>query len=295
MATTLAEAIRALHKHAENDSALADTIRLLAAEADGPDEPFADPSRAVRDAARRVSEKLQRRADLQNRTFDTAEVIELIESIQDRKGVDRRRRRGALLGWRVGRRTLHPEWQFDRHRGDTRLGLDRVLAALSEEPSRRVAVGTLCHTASPVRSTLRPLPRPLLSLAGRRSPPGNASQLAPSRRPTATCGSSGSAGCPCRSTSPTKPTSTRAESTTAPVLAGLLATEVRTPTSSWTHCGRLVDALYDWWSGQPPPIVYRARTTPVGRSIACTLAQPKPKSMVSVGGETPRRCTSTWY
>ena len=35
-------------------------------------------------------------------------------------------------------------------------------------------------------------------------------------------------------------------------------------------CGRLVDALYDWWSGQPPPIVYRARTTPVGRSIAFT-------------------------
>jgi hypothetical protein len=37
-------------------------------------------------------------------------------------------------------------------------------------------------------------------------------------------------------------------------------------------CGRLIDALYDWWSGQPPPIVYRARTTPVGRSIAFTSA-----------------------
>lgn len=35
-------------------------------------------------------------------------------------------------------------------------------------------------------------------------------------------------------------------------------------------CGRLIDALYDWWSGRPPPIVYRARTTPVGRSIAFT-------------------------
>ena len=37
-------------------------------------------------------------------------------------------------------------------------------------------------------------------------------------------------------------------------------------------CARLSDALYDWWSGQPPPIVYRARTTPVGRSIAFTSA-----------------------
>ena len=37
-------------------------------------------------------------------------------------------------------------------------------------------------------------------------------------------------------------------------------------------CGRLTDALYDWWSGRPPPIVHRARTTPVGRSIAFTSA-----------------------
>lgn len=134
MATTLAEAIRALHKHAENDSTLADTIRLLATQADGPDEPFTDPSRAVRDAARRVNERRQRerRTAFQNRTLDTAEVIELIESIQDRKGVERRRQRGSLLGWRAGRRTLHPEWQFDRRRGDTRQGLDRVLKAPAE-------------------------------------------------------------------------------------------------------------------------------------------------------------------
>jgi len=37
-------------------------------------------------------------------------------------------------------------------------------------------------------------------------------------------------------------------------------------------CGRLVDALYDWWNGRPPPIVYRARTTPVGRSIVFARA-----------------------
>ena len=148
MATTLAEAIRALHKHAENDSALAETIQLLAAEADGPDDPFADPSLAVRDAARLVNERRQRerRAALLHRTIDTAEVIEVIESIHDRKGVDRRRRRGYLLGWRAGRRTLHPDWQFDRRRGDTRQELGRVLAALGEVAPDPLVADTLMTT-----------------------------------------------------------------------------------------------------------------------------------------------------
>ena len=134
MATTLAEAIRVLRKNAEKDAALAETIRLLAEDGDGPDEPFADPGPAVRSVARLVNERRQgeNRAALLNRAIDTAGVIELIESIQDRKGVDRRRRRGTLMGWRAGRRTLHPEWQFDRRRGDTRPGLERVLAAFRE-------------------------------------------------------------------------------------------------------------------------------------------------------------------
>lgn len=34
-------------------------------------------------------------------------------------------------------------------------------------------------------------------------------------------------------------------------------------------CGRLADALYDWWDQRPPPIVYRTRTMPArGRSLA---------------------------
>ncbi len=34
-------------------------------------------------------------------------------------------------------------------------------------------------------------------------------------------------------------------------------------------CGRLADAVYDWWNGHPPPLVYRTRTAPgQGRSIA---------------------------
>jgi hypothetical protein len=34
-------------------------------------------------------------------------------------------------------------------------------------------------------------------------------------------------------------------------------------------CGALADAVFDWWKGHPPPLVYRSRTMPtVGRSIA---------------------------
>ena len=58
--------------------------------------------------------------------------MDLVRSISDRKGVDRRRRRGQLLGWRAGSRTLHPAWQFDPRRGETRSGLPAVLDALSE-------------------------------------------------------------------------------------------------------------------------------------------------------------------
>ena len=36
-------------------------------------------------------------------------------------------------------------------------------------------------------------------------------------------------------------------------------------------CGHLGDAVYDWWNGSPPPLLYRSRTTPgVGRNIAFT-------------------------
>jgi len=148
MTTTLAEAIRVLWKHAETDPALAETVLLLAEDAAGPDEPFAEPSQAVRGAALLVNERRQRerRAALLDQTIDTAEIIELIESIQDRKGVDRRRRRGRLMGWRAGRRTLHPEWQFDRRLGDTRPGLERVLAALDEVASDPLVAQALMTT-----------------------------------------------------------------------------------------------------------------------------------------------------
>ncbi len=34
--------------------------------------------------------------------------------------------------------------------------------------------------------------------------------------------------------------------------------------------GRLMDAVYDWWDGHPPPLIYRTRSMPDARSIAFT-------------------------
>jgi hypothetical protein len=45
----------------------------------------------------------------------------------------------------------------------------------------------------------------------------------------------------------------------------------RQPDPLLNTCGRLVDAVYDWWDGHAPPLVYRTRTMPeVGRTIAFT-------------------------
>lgn len=146
--TTLAEAIRVLHHRASSDAALAETVRLLAEDTGSPTDPFADPGPAVRGVARRAN--LRRQSEhatrLHSHAIDTAGVIELILTIHDRKGVDRRRRRGRLLGWRAGRRTLHPEWQFDRRLGDTRPGLHKVLAALREATADPLAADTLMTT-----------------------------------------------------------------------------------------------------------------------------------------------------
>jgi hypothetical protein len=129
----LARAIETLHDKARNDEALAEVRFLLSGDEHGPDDPFAEPEPSARAAAPLVNRRRQRRSRAVDQgTVDTAGAIRQLRSIHDRKGVDRRRQRGQLLGWRVGRRVLHPLWQFDPHRGDTRPGLDRVLAALRE-------------------------------------------------------------------------------------------------------------------------------------------------------------------
>jgi hypothetical protein len=137
MPATVAHAIKVLEERSSQDAALAEAVVFLAAEAagaEGPDRPFDRPAGNVLQAATLVNERRQRerREEAASAALPTAQVVELLASIGDRKGVDRRRRRGQLLGWRAGGRTLHPAWQFDPRRGDTRPGLSTVLEALSE-------------------------------------------------------------------------------------------------------------------------------------------------------------------
>ena len=145
MTANLAQTLRVLNERADGDDALAETLRFLAEDAAGPPEPFADPGPAVRDAARSINRRRQREwaNALDAHTLDSSEVVDLIASISDRRGVDRRRRRGRLMGWRVGRRTLHPDWQFDRRRGETRPGLEQILVALAEVAPDPVAAHAL--------------------------------------------------------------------------------------------------------------------------------------------------------
>ncbi|MBV9660292.1 MAG: hypothetical protein JO337_03960 [Acidimicrobiales bacterium] len=142
---SLDTAVNKIRRRADVDPDLADTLRYLAEDELPPTYGFEAPSQAVLDAARRVNRA--RQADrLRSRQVDaleTAEVVRLVASLQDRRGVDRRRRRGQLLGWRSGSRTLHPTWQFDPARGDTRPGLPTVLAALGQVTSDAQAADEL--------------------------------------------------------------------------------------------------------------------------------------------------------
>ncbi len=131
---TPARAIRVLEERADVDATLAEVLVFLAEETAGPENPFGTPPDGIWRAARGVNQRRldDRRRDRLAGTVDTAGVVALVGSIGDRRGVDRRRHRGQLLGWRVGSRVVHPDWQFDPRRGDTRPGLAAVLAALAE-------------------------------------------------------------------------------------------------------------------------------------------------------------------
>lgn len=128
---TLSSVMDRLRARAEDDPALLDTLEYLAAAEIA--DPFAAPSVHGRRLARDVNRQRQqdRAVQLRQRSLTTSEVVELVASIADRKGVDRRRKRGILLGITgLDRQTIHPRWQFDLRQRDTYEGLTDVLAAL---------------------------------------------------------------------------------------------------------------------------------------------------------------------
>ena len=142
MTLTMARALKILEEKAEGDPDLAEAVLFLAEEAQDREDPFREPPSGALRAARALNERRfqERRDAAAGAALDTAEVVAFIRSISDRKGVDRRRQRGQLLAWRAGARMLHPDWQFDARRGDTRPGLAQVVAALAElTPDAEVA------------------------------------------------------------------------------------------------------------------------------------------------------------
>jgi hypothetical protein len=128
---SLSSVMDRLQARAASDPALLETLEYLATSEAS--DPFATPPPDARRLARDINRQRQadRAGELAERSLTTSEVVELVASISDRKGVDRRRQRGRLLGISgLGRQTLHPRWQFDTRRGDTHPGLAEVLDAL---------------------------------------------------------------------------------------------------------------------------------------------------------------------
>jgi hypothetical protein len=143
MSVTLDRVLERLRSRAETNEDVAEALEFLAA--DSVADPFRHPGEPVLAVARAINRRRQqeRRDEFRSRALSTPDVVALIGSMSNRKAVDRRRRRGTLLGVRVGNQTLHPDWQFDRRRGDTREGLERVLAALRQVTSDVLAADAL--------------------------------------------------------------------------------------------------------------------------------------------------------
>lgn len=147
---TLTAVLDRLRSRAEDDPALVETLQHLA-DAGRVDDPFAMPDEDVRRVARQVNRGRQadRLAHLRARSLTTGQVVDLLASVSDRKGVDRRRARGSLLGVRMGNQTLHPQWQFDRRRRDTHPGLGRLLAALDTVAADPIDADAIATTPQP--------------------------------------------------------------------------------------------------------------------------------------------------
>lgn len=139
--------IERLRHQAGEDAELAEALEFLA-DATSADDPFSPVEDAVAGAVSAINRRRHRdhRGDVRQRSLTTAQVVALVESIADRKGVDRRRQRGRLLGIKDGNVVRHPIWQFDSDLGESRLGLDRVLAALGEVAAAPEAADALMTT-----------------------------------------------------------------------------------------------------------------------------------------------------
>ncbi len=145
MVPTVTAAIRALEKQSRADPDLAEAVVLLAQGTEDGD-PFEAPPEATRRAAQLVNARRlrARRGVGDHLALETSEVVALLRSVNDRRGVDRRRSRGQLLGWKSGARTLHPKWQFDEAQGETWPGLPAVLEVLGDvAPDPHVADSTM--------------------------------------------------------------------------------------------------------------------------------------------------------
>lgn len=134
MTTVMIErTLERLRHQAGEHAELAEALEFLA-DATSAEDPFRPVEDGVASAVSAINRRRHRdhRQDLRHRSLTTAQVVALVESISDRKGVDRRRQRGRLLGVKDGNVLRHPIWQLDRDLGESRPGLDRVLAALRQ-------------------------------------------------------------------------------------------------------------------------------------------------------------------
>jgi hypothetical protein len=133
MATTVEQALDRLRTRASDSPELAEALEFLAA-GDDSEDPFAEVDERALAGLRTINRRRQvhHQAELARRALTTPQVVSLIDSMSDRRAVDRRRRRGRLLGVTRGRTVLHPIWQFDPDTSETRDGLDQLLAALGE-------------------------------------------------------------------------------------------------------------------------------------------------------------------
>lgn len=132
-AATIDHTLERLRRQAGERSELVEALEFLA-DAGSTGDPFGALDAGVRDAVLAIDRRRHRahRGDLALRSLTTAQVVELVASISDRRGVDRRRQRGRLLGVREGTVVRHPRWQFDVEVGESREGLVEVLAALAD-------------------------------------------------------------------------------------------------------------------------------------------------------------------